>query len=150
VQRKEFKTSRDRHGNNGMSDPIGDSISLGEIYLEGNKSWESNIGDSDNTGDGGKIAGRAITTWGGGMMALKRTSTSATPAMTEATIWQLITEGVAIALEEQAATIANADNPNRNTVPGEIPIVKRGNYKEFINCQPFYFNGTEGAVGLIR
>nr|GFC34761.1 reverse transcriptase domain-containing protein [Tanacetum cinerariifolium] len=83
-------------------------------------------------------------------MALKRTSTSATPAMTEATIWQLITEGVAIALEEQAATIANADNPNRNTVPGEIPIVKRGNYKEFINCQPFYFNGTEGAVGLIR
>nr|GEY13774.1 reverse transcriptase domain-containing protein [Tanacetum cinerariifolium] len=83
-------------------------------------------------------------------MALKRTSTSATPAMTEATIWQLITEGVAIALEEKAATIANADNPNRNTGPREIPIVKRGNYKEFINCQPFYFNGTEGAVGLIR
>nr|GEW68455.1 hypothetical protein [Tanacetum cinerariifolium] len=27
---------------------------------------ESNIGDIDNTGDGGKIAGRAITTWGGG------------------------------------------------------------------------------------
>ncbi|GJV17733.1 reverse transcriptase domain-containing protein, partial [Tanacetum coccineum] len=25
-----------------------------------------------------------------------------------------------------------------------------GNYKEFISCQPFYFNGTEGAVGLIR
>ncbi|GKF66535.1 reverse transcriptase domain-containing protein, partial [Tanacetum coccineum] len=24
------------------------------------------------------------------------------------------------------------------------------NYKEFINCQPFYFNGTEGAVDLIR
>ncbi|GJU62038.1 hypothetical protein Tco_1243873 [Tanacetum coccineum] len=28
--------------------------------------------------------------------------------------------------------------------------VKTGNYKEFISCQPFYFNGTEGAVGLIR
>ncbi|GJY95524.1 hypothetical protein Tco_0511885 [Tanacetum coccineum] len=27
---------------------------------------------------------------------------------------------------------------------------KRGNYKEFISCQPFYFNGTEGAVELIR
>nr|GFB60583.1 reverse transcriptase domain-containing protein [Tanacetum cinerariifolium] len=27
---------------------------------------------------------------------------------------------------------------------------KRGNYKEFISCQPFYFNGTEGVVGLIR
>nr|GEZ39080.1 retrovirus-related Pol polyprotein from transposon TNT 1-94 [Tanacetum cinerariifolium] len=32
-----------------------------------NKSWESNIGDNDNTGDGGKIVGGAITTWGGGM-----------------------------------------------------------------------------------
>nr|GFA30048.1 reverse transcriptase domain-containing protein [Tanacetum cinerariifolium] len=27
---------------------------------------------------------------------------------------------------------------------------KRGNYKEFISCQPFYFNGTEGVVGLIH
>nr|GFA30623.1 hypothetical protein [Tanacetum cinerariifolium] len=127
VQQKEFKTLRDRHGNNGMSDLIGGldtkikydgfplsswilfekllmvssmiisrdkhfnkdslvvdivdlvgdedptdedgdtevSVSLGEISLEGKKSWESNIGDSDNTGDGGKTAGRAIITWGG-------------------------------------------------------------------------------------
>nr|GEV69095.1 hypothetical protein [Tanacetum cinerariifolium] len=69
-----------RHWNNGMSDPIGGldtkthqknkdpsdedggtgmgdltrvSLSLGEISLEGNKSWESNIGDSNNTRDGG-------------------------------------------------------------------------------------------------
>nr|GEV84717.1 reverse transcriptase domain-containing protein [Tanacetum cinerariifolium] len=70
--------------------------------------------------------------------------------MTEATIWQLITEGVAAALEAQAAAMANADNPNRNTGPREIPVVKRENYKEFINCQHFYFNGMEGAIGLIR
>nr|GFB82970.1 reverse transcriptase domain-containing protein [Tanacetum cinerariifolium] len=70
--------------------------------------------------------------------------------MTEATIRQLITEGVAAALEAQAAAMANADNPNRNTGPREILVVKRGKYKEFINCQPFYFNGTEGAVRLIR
>nr|GEV28537.1 reverse transcriptase domain-containing protein [Tanacetum cinerariifolium] len=70
--------------------------------------------------------------------------------MTEATIRQLITEGVAAALEAQAGAMANVDNPNRNTGPREILVVKRGNYKEFINCQPFYFNGTEGAVGLIR
>nr|GFA15555.1 hypothetical protein [Tanacetum cinerariifolium] len=38
------------------------SVSLGEISLEGKKSWESDIGDSDNTGDGGKTAGRAILT----------------------------------------------------------------------------------------
>nr|GEW05168.1 hypothetical protein [Tanacetum cinerariifolium] len=53
----EFKTSRDRYGNNGMIDSTGVSVSSGEIFLEGNKSWKSNIGDSDNTGDGGKIAG---------------------------------------------------------------------------------------------
>ncbi|GJY89932.1 hypothetical protein Tco_0505128 [Tanacetum coccineum] len=50
---------------------IGVLVSLGdEIFLEGNKSQESNIGDSDNTGDGGKIAGRAIITWGGGIASL--------------------------------------------------------------------------------
>ncbi|GJS96547.1 reverse transcriptase domain-containing protein [Tanacetum coccineum] len=83
-------------------------------------------------------------------MPPKRTSTSAAPTMTEAAIRQLITDGITAALEAQAATMANADNPNRNTGPREIPVAKRGNYKEFISCQPFYFNGTEGAVGLIR
>nr|GFA58009.1 hypothetical protein [Tanacetum cinerariifolium] len=39
------------------------------ISLDPNISWESNIGDSDNTGYGGKIAGRAITSWGGGMVS---------------------------------------------------------------------------------
>ncbi|GJY94669.1 hypothetical protein Tco_0511030 [Tanacetum coccineum] len=63
-------------------------------------------------------------------------------------IRQLITDFTA-ALEAQAATMANADNPNRNTGPREPHVAKRGNYKEFINCQPFYFNGMEGAVNLI-
>ncbi|GKD14953.1 hypothetical protein Tco_1199360 [Tanacetum coccineum] len=53
-------------------------------------------------------------------MPPKRSSTSATPAMTQDAIRQLIADA------------------------------KRGNYKEFINCQPFYFNGTEGVVGLIH
>nr|GFA81925.1 reverse transcriptase domain-containing protein [Tanacetum cinerariifolium] len=83
-------------------------------------------------------------------MPPKRTSTSTTPAMTEATIRQLITEGVAAVLEAQAVAMANADIPNRNPGPRETPIEKRGNYKEFISYQPFYFNGTEGAVDLIR
>ncbi|GKC27030.1 hypothetical protein Tco_1034324 [Tanacetum coccineum] len=83
-------------------------------------------------------------------MPPKRTSTSAAPAMTQAAIRQLITDGIAAALEAQAAAMANADNPNRNTGPREIPVAKRGNYKEFISCQPFYFNGMEGAVELIR
>nr|GEY38420.1 reverse transcriptase domain-containing protein [Tanacetum cinerariifolium] len=45
---------------------------------------------------------------------------------------------------------ANTDKPNKNLGSRETPVAKRGNYKEFISCQPFYFNGTKGAVGLIR
>ncbi|GJT36275.1 reverse transcriptase domain-containing protein [Tanacetum coccineum] len=81
---------------------------------------------------------------------LPKVSISETPAITLDAIQQLITNGITAALEAQAATMANADNPNRNTGPREIPVAKRGNYKEFISCQPFYFNGTEGAVNLIR
>nr|GEU66594.1 hypothetical protein [Tanacetum cinerariifolium] len=79
-----------------------------------------------------------------------RTSTSAVLAMTQSAIRKLVTDNVVAALEAQAATMANTDNPNRNTRPRDTPIEKRGNYKEFISCQPFYFNGTEGAVNLIR
>nr|GEY41348.1 putative reverse transcriptase domain-containing protein [Tanacetum cinerariifolium] len=46
--------------------------------------------------------------------------------------------------------MTEAENPIRNTRPREIHVAKRGNYKEFISCQPFYFNGTEGVIGLIR
>ncbi|GJY53329.1 hypothetical protein Tco_0444993 [Tanacetum coccineum] len=84
------------------------------------------------------------------IMPPKRISTSAAPAMTQAAIRQLIANSVATALEAQAANIANADNTNGSTGPRETPVAKRGNYKEFISCQPFYFNGMEGVVGLIR
>ncbi|GJY24678.1 hypothetical protein Tco_0398336, partial [Tanacetum coccineum] len=83
-------------------------------------------------------------------MAPKRTSTSAAPLMTQAAIKKLVADSVAAALEAQAATMASTSNPNRNTGPTGTPVTKIGNYKEFIRCQPFYFNGTEGAVGLIR
>ncbi|GKC15155.1 reverse transcriptase domain-containing protein [Tanacetum coccineum] len=83
-------------------------------------------------------------------MPPKRTSTSEIPAITLATIQQLINNGIAAALEAQAATTASTGNPNRNTGPTGIPVAKTGNYKEFISCQPFYFKGTEGAVDLIR
>ncbi|GKD41526.1 hypothetical protein Tco_1261733 [Tanacetum coccineum] len=82
-------------------------------------------------------------------MPPKRTSTSETPTITLVAIQQLITNGIATALEAQAATMASASNPNRNTGPTGIPVTKTGNYKEFVSCQPFYFNGTEGAIGLI-
>nr|GEX30472.1 reverse transcriptase domain-containing protein [Tanacetum cinerariifolium] len=77
-------------------------------------------------------------------------SASEVPAMDQAAIWQSISDGIAAALEALAATMANIDNPNRNLESKETHVAKRGNYKEFISCQPFYFNGTEGAIGLIR
>nr|GEU36908.1 putative reverse transcriptase domain-containing protein [Tanacetum cinerariifolium] len=46
--------------------------------------------------------------------------------------------------------MAEANNSIRNTRPREILVAKRGNYKEFISCQSFYFNGMEGVVGLIH
>ncbi|GKB60912.1 hypothetical protein Tco_0917098 [Tanacetum coccineum] len=81
-------------------------------------------------------------------MPPKRTSTSETPAITLDVIRKLIAD-FTVALEAQTTAMANADNPNRNTGPREPHVAKRGNYKEFINCQPLYFNGTEGAVNLI-
>ncbi|GJZ32524.1 reverse transcriptase domain-containing protein [Tanacetum coccineum] len=82
-------------------------------------------------------------------MPPKRTSTSETPAITLAAIQQLINDGISSALKVQAASMASASNPNRNTGPTGTPVAKTGNYKEFISSQPFYFNGTEGAVDLI-
>nr|GEU42102.1 reverse transcriptase domain-containing protein [Tanacetum cinerariifolium] len=83
-------------------------------------------------------------------MPPKRTSTSEAPAMTQTTIKKFIADSVTAALEAQAVTMANTSNPNRNTNPTGTPVAKTRNYKEFISYQPFYFNGTEGAVSLIR
>ncbi|GKB21566.1 hypothetical protein Tco_0855489, partial [Tanacetum coccineum] len=82
-----------------------------------------------------------------GPMSPKRSSTSETPAMSQAAIRKLVADSVVAALETHVATMAKADNPARNTGP---PVAKRGNYKEFINCQAFYFNGMEWVVGLIH
>nr|GEU28905.1 putative reverse transcriptase domain-containing protein [Tanacetum cinerariifolium] len=65
--------------------------------------------------------------------------------MSHAAIRKLVADSVAAALETQTATMTEVDNSIR-----EIHVAKRGNYKEFISYQPFYFNGMEGVVGLIR
>nr|GEW60791.1 reverse transcriptase domain-containing protein [Tanacetum cinerariifolium] len=58
-------------------------------------------------------------------MPPKRNSTSAAsaskaPAMTQAAIRQLVNDSVAKAMETQAATMANADNANRNPKPKDV------------------------------
>nr|GEU68025.1 hypothetical protein [Tanacetum cinerariifolium] len=70
--------------------------------------------------------------------------------MSQAATRKLVADSVAATLETQTTTMVEADNPIRNTRPREIPVTKRRNYKEFISCQPFYFNGIEGVFGLIR
>nr|GEV01501.1 putative reverse transcriptase domain-containing protein [Tanacetum cinerariifolium] len=63
---------------------------------------------------------------------------------------QILVDSVATALETQAATMANADNANRNLEPKEAPIARKCSYKEFMIYQPFNFKGTKVAIGLIR
>nr|GEW63401.1 hypothetical protein [Tanacetum cinerariifolium] len=80
-------------------------------------------------------------------MPPKRTSTSEAPAMTQAAIKKLVANSVFASLEAQAANMANTDN---TIGPRETLVARKCTYKEFKSCQPFYFNGTEGAVGLIH
>nr|GEX65194.1 putative reverse transcriptase domain-containing protein [Tanacetum cinerariifolium] len=79
-------------------------------------------------------------------MPPKRTLTSEAPAMTQVAIRKFVTNSVTTALEAQATTMANTSNLDRNTGPTRTPIAKTGNYKEFISCQPFYFNGLPRSI----
>ncbi|GKG13807.1 hypothetical protein Tco_0350767 [Tanacetum coccineum] len=71
--------------------------------------------------------------------------------MTQTAIRKLVADSVTAALEAQAATMVNASNLNRNTGPTGTPVVKIGNYKEFISCQPLYFNENKvtSATGTL-
>ncbi|GKB53120.1 reverse transcriptase domain-containing protein [Tanacetum coccineum] len=77
-------------------------------------------------------------------MPPKRTSTSEAPAITQATIRKLVVDSIAAALEAQAATMANADNTNRNTRERKAPIARKlfshSNYTE--DCKVKFATGT--------
>ncbi|GKA75029.1 hypothetical protein Tco_0781407, partial [Tanacetum coccineum] len=86
----------------------------------------------------------------GKLIPPKRTSTFEASAMTQAAIKKLVADSVSAALEAQAATMANADNTNRNTGEREAHVARKCSYKEFMSCQPINFKSSEGAVGLIH
>nr|GEX10419.1 reverse transcriptase domain-containing protein [Tanacetum cinerariifolium] len=69
--------------------------------------------------------------------------------MTQAAIRKLVADSVATALEVHVAMMANTKNPNRNSGLRRTPIARECTYEKFMSFQPFYFNGTKGAVGLI-
>ncbi|GKA60090.1 hypothetical protein Tco_0759403, partial [Tanacetum coccineum] len=62
-----------------------------------------------------------------------------------ATIKKLVADSVVAALEAQAATMANADNTNRNTRQRETTVARKCRYKEFMSCQPFNFKEMQYA-----
>ncbi|GKD26689.1 reverse transcriptase domain-containing protein, partial [Tanacetum coccineum] len=65
-----------------------------------------------------------------------------------AAIKKLVADSVAAALEAQAATMANADNANRNTRQSGTPVARKYSYKEFMSCQPFNFK-VKFATGTL-
>ncbi|GKC94676.1 zinc finger, CCHC-type containing protein [Tanacetum coccineum] len=79
--------------------------------------------------------------------------------MTLEDIEHLIQQRVAEALAARAVN-SNNGNENRNEagnqnevnggVGGVTPVAKACTYKDFLNCQPRNFGGTEGVVGLAR
>ncbi|GJZ06444.1 reverse transcriptase domain-containing protein [Tanacetum coccineum] len=74
-------------------------------------------------------------------MPPKRTSTSEAPAMTQVAIRKLVADSVTAALEVQAATMANADNTNRNTEEREASVQKElldlsAGLSELNQCSP--------------
>nr|GFA62032.1 hypothetical protein [Tanacetum cinerariifolium] len=63
------------------------------------------------------------------IMPPKMSSTSKASTMSQAAIRKLVANSVVAALETQIASMAEADNPIRNTRPREIHVAKRGNCK---------------------
>ncbi|GJS20620.1 reverse transcriptase domain-containing protein [Tanacetum coccineum] len=75
-------------------------------------------------------------------------STSEAPVLTHATIEKLVAHSIATVLEAQAAMMASTNNPNSK--PRKTSVARKCAYEKFTSYQLFYFNGTDGAVGLIR
>ncbi|GJX70813.1 hypothetical protein Tco_0307984 [Tanacetum coccineum] len=78
----------------------------------------------------------------------KRMSTSEAPDLTHATIEELVAHSIVVILKAQAAMMASTNNPNSE--PRKTSVARKCDYEKFTSYQLFYFNGTDGAVGLIR
>nr|GEZ24955.1 hypothetical protein [Tanacetum cinerariifolium] len=81
-------------------------------------------------------------------------TTTATEPMTQEAINNLIAQRVAKALAEyetQRNIVVNGDTCNTNgTGPRTVRPTRECTYKDYLNCRPLKFNGTEGVIGLTR
>ncbi|GJT36448.1 hypothetical protein Tco_0926867 [Tanacetum coccineum] len=75
-------------------------------------------------------------------------STSEAPTLTHATIEELVAHSIVVILKAQAAMMASTNNPNSE--PRKTSVERNCAYEKFTSYQLSYFNGTDGAVGLIR
>ncbi|GJW31852.1 hypothetical protein Tco_0051884 [Tanacetum coccineum] len=74
--------------------------------------------------------------------------TSEAPTLTHATIEELVAHSIVVILKAQVAMMASTNNPNSE--PRKTSVERNCAYEKFTSYQLSYFNGTDGAVGLIR
>nr|GFA98484.1 hypothetical protein [Tanacetum cinerariifolium] len=74
--------------------------------------------------------------------------------MTQEAINNLIAQRIAEALAEyetQRNSVVNGDTSNTTeTRPRTVCPTRECTYKDYLNCGPLKFNGTEGVIGLTR
>lgn len=58
-----------------------------------------------------------------------------------------VSQGVAEAL---AAQSSQRNHRRSDDTVNDAPVAKTCTYKDFLNCKPLNFKGTEGAIGLVR
>ncbi|GKB81289.1 hypothetical protein Tco_0948184, partial [Tanacetum coccineum] len=77
-----------------------------------------------------------------------------TTPTSKAAINRLIAQGVADALADYEANRSSGNgNDSHNSGSGGVramPTARVCTYKDFLNCQPLNFKGTEGVVGLTQ
>ncbi|GKC16370.1 putative reverse transcriptase domain-containing protein [Tanacetum coccineum] len=102
-------------------------------------------GRQDGPSDAGSSSSMAL----GSIMAPKKTTTP----MTDATIKQMIAQGVADALAEYEANRSSGngdDSHDSGSARRTERTTRECTYSDFLKCQPLNSKGTEGVIGLTQ
>nr|GEW37998.1 putative reverse transcriptase domain-containing protein [Tanacetum cinerariifolium] len=95
----------------------------------------------------GRMAHALIT-----MPPKRRSQTNPQLTLTQEDVDQLVQDGIAPAIRDERERVrmeaTRAEGPARD--PVTAPIARECSFASFMKCDPTYFHGTEGAVGLVR
>ena len=85
-------------------------------------------------------------------MARKKAASTPAPAtgMTQREMQRLIDQRVEAALAARPNEGVNSNDTNTRTLRSETIVVPQCKYSEFMHCQPTFFKGIEGAIGLMQ